>query len=86
MFKAFLIKYAEIGIKGKNRFIFEEALVNQIRFALNKIEGEFKVYRTQGRIYVDALSEFDFDETVAALKKVFGISLLKFLRKYLKKI
>ena len=38
MFKAFLIKYAEIGIKGKNRFIFEEALVNQIRFALNKIE------------------------------------------------
>ena len=63
MFKAFLIKYAEIGIKGKNRFIFEEALVNQIRFALNKIEGEFKVYRTQGRIYVDALSEFDFDET-----------------------
>lgn len=74
MFKAFLIKYAEIGIKGKNRYLFEEALVNQIRHALKKVEGEFKVSRTQGRIYVDALSEFDFDETVCALKKVFGIS------------
>ncbi|MBD5106442.1 MAG: tRNA 4-thiouridine(8) synthase ThiI [Lachnospiraceae bacterium] len=74
MFKAFLIKYAEIGIKGKNRYLFEEALVDQIRFALKKVEGEFKVHRTQGRIYVDALSEFDFDETVQGLQKVFGIS------------
>lgn len=74
MFKAFLIKYAEIGIKGKNRYLFEEALVNQIRHALKKADGEFKVHRTQGRIYVDALSVFDFDETVSCLKKVFGIS------------
>lgn len=74
MFKAFLIKYAEIGIKGKNRYLFEEALVDQIRFALKKVEGEFKVHRTQGRIYVDALSEFDFEETVQQLQKVFGIS------------
>ena len=74
MFKAFLIKYAEIGIKGKNRYLFEDALVSQIRFSLKKVDGEFKVYRTQGRIYVDALTEFDYDETVAALKKVFGIS------------
>ncbi|MBR1691983.1 MAG: tRNA 4-thiouridine(8) synthase ThiI [Lachnospiraceae bacterium] len=74
MFKAFLIKYAEIGIKGKNRFLFEDALVDRIRHALKKVEGEFKVYKTQGRIYADALSPFDFDETVDALKKVFGIS------------
>ena len=33
-YDAFLIKYAEIGIKGKNRHIFEEALVRQIRIAL----------------------------------------------------
>ena len=30
MYKAFLIKYAEIGVKGKNRDLFEEALVRQI--------------------------------------------------------
>ncbi len=48
MFTAFLIKYAEIGVKGKNRYIFEEALVKQIEFALSKIEGQFKTRRTQG--------------------------------------
>ena len=74
MFKAFLIKYAEIGIKGKNRYLFEDALVSQIRFSLKKVDGEFKVYRTQGRIYVDALSDFDYDETVENLKTVFGVS------------
>lgn len=74
MFTAFLIKYAEIGVKGKNRYLFEEALVRRIEFALSKIEGTFTVRRTQGRIYVDAVSEFDFDETVGALQKVFGIS------------
>lgn len=74
MFTAFLIKYAEIGIKGKNRYLFEEALVKQIKYALKKCEGEFKVSRTMGRIYIDALSEFDFDETVGNLKTVFGIS------------
>ena len=36
MYKAFLIKYGEIGVKGKNRYLFEDALVRQIRFALEK--------------------------------------------------
>lgn len=74
MFKAFLIKYAEIGIKGKNRYLFEEALVQQIKYAVKRCDGEFKVTRTQGRIYVEALSEFDYDEVVDNLKTVFGIS------------
>ena len=74
MYQSFLIKYAEIGVKGKNRYLFEEALVKQIKYALKKAEGEFAVRRTDGRIYVDALSEFDFDEAVESLKKVFGIS------------
>ena len=34
MYKSFLIKYGEIAIKGKNRYLFEEALVNQIQYAL----------------------------------------------------
>ena len=74
MYKSFLIKYAEIGVKGKNRYLFEEALVKQIKYALKKTEGEFVVRRTDGRIYVDAQSDFDFEETVEGLKKVFGIS------------
>ena len=74
MYKAFLIKYAEIGVKGKNRYLFEDALVNQIKYALKKCEGTFSVHKTQGRIYVDALTEFDFEETVEHLQRVFGIS------------
>ena len=74
MFTAFLIKYAEIGIKGKNRYLFEDALVQQMKYALKKCEGEFKIHKTQGRIFIDALTEFDFDEVVERLKRVFGIS------------
>lgn len=74
MFKAFLIKYAEIGVKGKNRYIFEDALVQQIKYAMKRCEGEFKVWKTQGRIYVEALTDFDYDEAVENLKTVFGIS------------
>lgn len=74
MFQSFLIKYAEIGVKGKNRYLFEDALVRQIVFALRKVDGQFDVHKTSGRIYVDAKSAFDFDEVVNALTKVFGIS------------
>lgn len=74
MFKAFLIKYAEIGLKGKNRYIFEDALVEQIKYAVKRCDGEFKVHRTQGRVYVEALTEYDFEEVVDNLKTVFGIS------------
>lgn len=72
-YKSFLIKYAEIAIKGKNRYLFEEALVSHIYGALKKVEGTFAVRKEQGRIYVDAQGEYDFDETVDALSHVFGI-------------
>ncbi len=74
MFKAFLIKYAEIGIKGKNRYLFEDALIHQMKYALKKCDGQFVIHKSQGRIYVDAQTEFDFDEVVEHLQRVFGIS------------
>ena len=73
MFKAFLIKYGEIGIKGKNRYLFEDALVAQIRHALKGVDGKFKVSKQQGRIYAEAEEEFDFEEAVDAMQHVFGI-------------
>ena len=73
MYKAFLIKYGEIGVKGKNRYLFEDALVRQIKYALKKIDGDFIVSKENGRIYAIAESDFDFDEAVEALKTVFGI-------------
>ena len=73
MFKSFLIKYAEIGIKGKNRYLFEDALVNNAQSALDKIDGDFKVTKEYGRIYAVANADYDFDEAVEALQHVFGI-------------
>ena len=73
MFQSFLIKYGEIGIKGKNRYVFEEALMKQISHALKPVEGEFEVTREQGRIYVDALGDYDYDDAVLAMSRVFGI-------------
>ena len=48
IFHAFLIKYAEIAIKGKNRYLFEDALVKQMKLALEPVEGEFTVTKEQG--------------------------------------
>lgn len=76
MFKAFLIKYAEIGIKGKNRYMFEDALIRQMEYVLKDVEGTFHVSKEQGRIYVQTEGEFDYDETLEALKRVFGIAFI----------
>ena len=72
-FHSFLIKYGEIGIKGKNRYMFEDALVRQIRFALRGVDGNFLVHKCHGRVYVDCDGEYDYEETVESLKRVFGI-------------
>ena len=67
VYKAFLIKYGEIGIKGKNRYLFEYALMDQIKFSLRKVDGQFEVTKEQGRVYVEALTEYDYDEVIKAL-------------------
>lgn len=72
-YQAFLIKYGEIGVKGKNRYVFEDALVRQIRRSLSRVEGSFNVTKESGRIYAYALSDYDYDEVVEALTHVFGI-------------
>ncbi len=74
MFQTFLIKYAEIGIKGKNRFLFEDSLVGHIIRTLKKVDGTFRVTKEMGRIYVFAEGDFDYEGTIEALKTVFGIA------------
>ncbi|MGC4019909.1 MAG: tRNA uracil 4-sulfurtransferase ThiI [Muricomes sp.] len=72
-FQSFLIKYGEIGLKGKNRYLFEDALVRQIRFSLKEVDGDFYVHKAQGRVYVECESEYDYEEVVESLQRVFGI-------------
>ena len=72
-YKSFLIKYGEIGVKGKNRYIFEDALMKQIRIALKDVDGKFFVSKELGRIYVDTDGDYDYEDTLDRLGKVFGI-------------
>ncbi len=72
-FSTFLLKYGEIGIKGKNRYLFEDALVRRVRHALSGADGSFRVYKSQARVYVDCEGEYDYEEVTERLKRVFGL-------------
>ena len=53
--------------------MFEDALMKQIRHAIGTRFGDFKVRKESGRMFVEAQDEFDYDEAVEALQRVFGI-------------
>lgn len=71
-YKMFLVKYAEIGTKGKNRYVFEEIMCKRMRARLKPL-GRFEVRREYGRIFVEAFSDYDYDEVMQVLGTVFGI-------------
>ena len=73
MYQAFLVKYGEIGLKGNNRHIFENALKNRIMDSLRPL-GEYVVVREQGRIFVECPKGYDYEDTVEALGRVFGVT------------
>lgn len=73
-YQAFLIKYAEIGIKGRNRYVFENALIHQMTAALRSVNGEFHISKEQGRVYVNIEGDYDYEDAVEALSRVFGIA------------
>lgn len=66
-----LIRYGEIALKGKNRYRFEDQLMQNIRKNLYDFKRA-KVKKTFGRIYIQ-LNEEPTDIIMERLKKVFGI-------------
>lgn len=71
MYNSIIVKYGEIGIKGKNRYIFENKLIKNIKNMLKPID-KFNVYKEYGRVYVD-LGDYEYDEICEEVKKVFGV-------------
>ena len=86
----YLIKYAEIALKGDNRRIFEDALMKRIREVLWRLADSgksrsftgFEVTKSQGRIYVEPHGEAE-EETgtvtedpaiIEAISRVFGVT------------
>ena len=74
-YQSFLIKYAEIGLKGKNRYKFEDALVQNIKNSLKQWDSVFNVYKEQERIYIDSNQDFNeyYEDVRSNIKKVFGV-------------
>ncbi|ADL12797.1 tRNA uracil 4-sulfurtransferase ThiI [Acetohalobium arabaticum] len=66
-----LIKYGEIGIKGSNRYLFEDRLIRNMEESLSGINKEVDIYKTHGRVFVEA--EGSFERIRERLQKVFGI-------------
>jgi thiamine biosynthesis protein ThiI len=65
----FIVHYGEIGIKGKNRDVFEKRLVSNIRQHLKPIEPGIKVSRRQGYVAVESSNA----EVGAVLGRVSGV-------------
>jgi len=73
MKKVILVRYGEILLKGLNRPLFEKKLIDNIKRAIYKL-GKVEVSRSQARIYIEPQDEnYDFDEAIKLLTKVFGI-------------
>ena len=66
-----LIRYGELGLKGKNRHIFVNKLANNIRAAMKGLSG-WQVRTTWGRLWLE-IDEQQTNAAIDRLKKVFGI-------------
>ena len=69
-------KLGEVALKGLNRHIFEEKLMNNLRRRLAH-DGDFRVSGKQSTIYIEPLNEqCDMDAAYAAAKQVFGLNMV----------
>ncbi len=67
-----IIRYGEIFLKGRNRYVFENLLISNIKNALKGIRYNFA--KTQSRYFIENYAISCEEEIVAKLSKVFGIS------------
>lgn len=73
MKRMILVRYGEIILKGCNRPLFEDALIRNIRAAIEE-DGAVKITKAQATIYIEPLeNDSQADAIVEKLKKVFGI-------------
>jgi len=69
--KVLSVSLGEIALKGLNRKYFEDQLIKHIRRAIKDIGFE-KIYKEQGKIYIQAEEQF-FPQMINRLRKVFGL-------------
>jgi tRNA uracil 4-sulfurtransferase len=73
MKKVILVRVGEIILKGLNRPVFEDKLIQNIKRSLYSL-GKVNVIKSQARIYVEPVEDdYEFDAAMHKLTKVFGI-------------
>ncbi len=69
----YIIRYNEIGLKGKNRYVFEDQLVNNIKNALKKKIEDFKIKKIRGRILLSISNPSDENTINKTLQLIAGV-------------
>jgi len=73
MYNKALLRFGEVGLKGKNRSYFINGLAANIRRALKGFGQGYSVSTPYGRLFVDLPPHHDFQQVSAALQRVFGL-------------
>ncbi len=66
------INYGEVSLKGRNKSIFINQLMKNIKLKIGDFEKAV-VLRDQGRLYIEGYEQGDEEAIVGKLKEVFGI-------------
>jgi len=68
-----LVKYGEIAMRGKNRYLAENRLIDIIIKNLENL-GNYRVYKEQGRLLVKCeTGEFDYDAVIPKVVNILGV-------------
>lgn len=68
-----LVKYGEIAMRGKNRYLVENRLIHTIIKRLEPYEG-YRVYKEQGRILVvNEVYDFDYNLVIPLVVNILGV-------------
>jgi len=69
-----IIKYGEIALRGKNRYIYENMLLDAIRKNLEGMGGSFWLHKEQGRFVAEWDDAADFSRIIPLVTCIFGIT------------
>ena len=68
-----LVKYGEIAMRGRNRYLVENRLIKIIIDRLESFDG-YRVYKEQGRLLVvNETGDFDYDTIIPCVINILGV-------------
>ncbi len=71
MKEVILLRYGEMFLKGKNYSFFDKTLFNNIKNVVKK--HDCKIEKISGRYVVSGFNDFNKDEVISSLTKIFGL-------------